>query len=122
MESLNIYTSIYTLYLKFIFLYYYYHLIVITVITAKVMTMGGNKSRDGIKLSQVVRMLEELPGVKIRDGSKHAFIAQRANQRPCPIAASTDVKRMVVPWIEEATGMHRDDIYTSLRGGEWYRN
>lgn len=83
--------------------------------------MGGNKTRDGIKISQVVKMLSKLPGVEIRDGTKHLAMAMAPGQRPCPIAASTDVKRMVVPWIEQITDMSRNDIYTSLRDGEWYK-
>ena len=79
----------------------------------------GTKTRDGIKLSQVVKMLSKLPGVEIRDGTSHPFVAMAQGMRSCPLATSTDVKRMVVPWIEQITDMSRNDIYNSLRAGEW---
>ncbi len=84
--------------------------------------MGGNKTRDGLKLSRVVKMISELPGVEVRDGTSHPFVAMAPGQRACPLATSTDVKKMVVPWIEQITDMSRSDIYDSLRAGEWYRN
>ncbi|MBW3004239.1 hypothetical protein KY310_00190 [Candidatus Woesearchaeota archaeon] len=82
--------------------------------------MAGNKTRDGIKLSQIVRLLSELPGVEIRDGTKHAFIARTANARPCPIATSTDAKKMLVPWVANVTGMEKAAVYSSLKDGTWY--
>ncbi len=83
--------------------------------------MGGNKTRDGIKLTQIVKLLAQLPGVEIRAGTNHPFIAKITGHRPCPLATSTDAKKMVTPWVAEATGMSRDRIYTSLREGTWYQ-
>lgn len=59
--------------------------------------MGGNKTRDGLKLNMVIKMLEKLPEVSIRPGRNHPNIAMKDGLRPCPIATSTDVKQMVVP-------------------------
>ena len=82
--------------------------------------MAGNKTRDGIRISEIVKLLNQLPGVGIRQGNNHPFIAIRDGLRPCPIAASTDAKTMLVPWIAQATGYNRQSIYSSLRNGEWY--
>ena len=82
--------------------------------------MAGNKTRDGIKLTQIVRLLAELPGVEIRDGTKHKYVARTAGARPCPIATSTDAKRMLVPWVADVTGMTKAAIYSSFRDGTWY--
>jgi len=81
--------------------------------------MGGNKTRDGINLSTIVRMLSQISGINIRQGTNHPYIAVYDGLRPCPIAASTDAKRMLVPWIESATGYERRQIYSSLKSGEW---
>ena len=84
--------------------------------------MGGKKTRDGIKLSVIVRLLTELSAVQIRDGRNHPYIAMADGMRACPIATSTDARRMLVPWVARVTGYTRRDIYSSLRRGEWYNN
>ncbi len=80
----------------------------------------ANKTRDGIKLTQIVRALAKISGIEIRKGTKHPYIAMYQGLRPCPVAASTDAKKMLVPWIEQATGYERNSIYSSLKSGEWY--
>jgi hypothetical protein len=83
----------------------------------------ANKTRDGIKLTQIVRALAKLSGIEIRKGTKHPYIAMFDGLRPCPVAASTDAKKMLVPWVEQAIGYTRKEIYTALRTGEWlYHN
>ncbi|OGI75634.1 hypothetical protein A3D36_01760 [Candidatus Nomurabacteria bacterium RIFCSPHIGHO2_02_FULL_36_29] len=84
--------------------------------------MSGNKTRDGMIISSIVKSLNQIPGVTVRSGTNHPFVANRDGLRPCPIAASTDAKRMVVPWVAQATGYsNRNSIYDSLRNGEWYK-
>ncbi|MEK6942866.1 MAG: hypothetical protein AABX00_02280 [Nanoarchaeota archaeon] len=82
--------------------------------------MAGNRTNDGIRISDIIRLLSQLPGINIRQGSNHPYIAIRDGMRPCPIAASTNAKTMLVPWIAQATGYNRQSIYSSLRSGEWY--
>ena len=83
--------------------------------------MSGNKTRDGINILGIVRLLGQLSGISIRQGNSHPYIAIRDGMRPCPIATSTDAKTMLVPWIAQATGYsNRQSIYSSLKSGEWY--
>ena len=84
-------------------------------------TMAGNKTRDGIKISKLVRALEGIQGVSIRDGTNHHYVARaEGSARPCPLATSTDARKMVVPWIKEVTGYSdASQIYSSLRSGKW---
>lgn len=77
------------------------------------------KTTDGIRLSTIVRMAEALPGVTVREGTKHPYVLQYAGLRPCPVAKSTDAKRMLVPWMRQITGQEGSDIYACLRSGEW---
>jgi|TARA_Y100000310_G_C20564100_1_gene754574 hypothetical protein len=79
----------------------------------------GNKTLDGLKVVRVARMISLLPGIQIRVGKNHPFIATRSGAVPCPIASSTHVKNMVVPWIAQATGYNKKEIYSSLRFGTW---
>jgi len=83
--------------------------------------MARNKTRDGIKLRNVARALRGITGVSIRGGTNHPFIAfAEGYSRPCPLASSTDARRMVVPWIREVTSFtDPNQIYSSLRNGEW---
>jgi hypothetical protein len=84
--------------------------------------MGGKKTRDGIRLSVIVRLLAELSGVQIRDGRNHPHIAMADGMRTCPIATSTNARRMLVPWIARVTGYTPRNIYSSLKSGEWYNS
>ena len=83
--------------------------------------MTKNKTRDGIKLKNVARALMGITGVSIRTGTKHPLIAfAEGYPRPCPLAPSTDARRMVVPWIREVTQFtDTNQIYSSLRNGSW---
>ena len=85
-----------------------------------VITMAGKKTRDGIKLAKIVKMLEKLPGVEIRSGTKHPYVARFDGARPCPIATSTDAKKMLTPWVADVTGMEKALVYSSLKDGSWY--
>ena len=82
--------------------------------------MSGNKTIDGLRIEQIARMMLNVPGIEIRRGTNHPFIAVKAGLRPCPIATSTHAKRMIVPWLAQATGYNdRKCIYDSLKLGEW---
>ncbi|MBI2558685.1 hypothetical protein HYW20_05155 [Candidatus Woesearchaeota archaeon] len=91
------------------------------VVTFSKNKMAGNKTSDGISISAIVKLLGQLPGVSIRQGSNHPFIAVKDGMRPCPIATSTNAKIMLVPWVAEATGYDRKAIYSSFRSGGWYQ-
>tara|TARA_Y100000310_G_scaffold339688_1_gene433165 strand:+ start:18366 stop:18620 length:255 start_codon:yes stop_codon:yes gene_type:complete len=81
--------------------------------------MGSKKTIDGIRISKIVRMLLDLEGVQIRKGTNHPFVAKRKGLRSCPIASSTHAKKMLVPWIVDATGYESNLVYSSLRAGSW---
>ena len=77
------------------------------------------KTRDGIKLGNILNIARAL-GIDIREaGGNHPYVLNFPNLRPCPLASSTDARRMVVPWIRHATGYENNRIYDSLRSGQW---
>ena len=80
--------------------------------------MAGNKTRDGIRLTNIVRIAEQI-GARIRDGTNHPYILNYDGVRPCPIATSTHAGRMVAPWIANATGRSKQEAYTAMRQGYW---
>ncbi len=83
--------------------------------------MAGRKTRDGIKISLVERALESIPGISIRDGTRHRVASMEGQRRLCPIATSTDARRMVVPWLKEVTGVEdASEWYQFLRTGGTY--
>lgn len=82
--------------------------------------MSGQKTIDGIRIPDIIKLLGELEAVSVRSGTNHPYIAESANIRPCPIATSTHAKQMLVPWIEKTTGYDRKKIYQSLQRGKWY--
>lgn len=81
-------------------------------------TMAGNKTRDGIKLTNIVKALTQI-GATIRQGSNHPYVAYiEDSTRPCPIASSTDARRMVVPWVKmHSSYTDAQQIYQALRNG-----
>lgn len=83
--------------------------------------MAGNKTRDGLRIADLVRALENLTGVTIREARNHPLVARMEGYtRPCPIASSTDARRMVVPWVREVTTyQNAKGIYQALRTGDW---
>jgi len=78
------------------------------------------KTRDGIRLATIARMVSELAMVGIREGTNHPMILMADGLRPCPLAESSDVRRMISPWLRDATGYSARDIYSSLKSGAWY--
>lgn len=80
--------------------------------------MSGNKTSDGIRLNYILRVARKI-GAIIRAGNSHPYILNYEGLRPCPIATSTHAKRMVAPWIAEATGRSRTEAYDALRRGYW---
>jgi len=79
------------------------------------------KTRDGIRLSTIVRMVSELAAVKIREGANHPLILSAYGLRPCPVAQSSHAERMIAPWLEKATGYSKREIYSAFRSGCWYQ-
>jgi len=80
--------------------------------------MAGNKTRDGHRLEKILSLAREI-GATIREGTKHPYMLNYPGLRPCPVAPSTDAKRMIIPWLAQATGYTRKEIYTALRKGSW---
>lgn len=77
------------------------------------------KTRDGIKLSNIVKLAYQVSDIEIRDGTKHSYILNYDGLRPCPVAESTIAKTMLVPWLKKATGYDRTTIYQSMKKGKW---
>ena len=78
----------------------------------------GKKTQDCLSLANIVKAAIQA-GIGVREGGKHPYNLEYPNMRPCPIAASTHAKRMVVPWIAQALRREREEIYTALRQGYW---
>jgi hypothetical protein len=76
--------------------------------------MAKTRTRDGLSISRIVKILGGW-GVDVRDGTKHPHIANYDGMRPCPIASSTDAERMLSPWLSQALGRNRREIYQELR-------
>tara|TARA_Y100000310_G_C20222542_1_gene596406 strand:- start:140 stop:385 length:246 start_codon:yes stop_codon:yes gene_type:complete len=79
----------------------------------------ARRTRDGLNIRNVVRAAEQVNGITVRDGTNHVHILNHPELRPCPIAGSTNVRRMVVPWIRQIVDYSSQDIYAALRRGEW---
>jgi hypothetical protein len=79
----------------------------------------GRKTRDGVKISKLVRAAQKL-GIDVRKGRKHPYVLNLPNRRPCPIGETTNVGEMVVPWVREAlNGVYdNQEIYTLLSKGK----
>jgi len=75
------------------------------------------KTRDGLSLEKVLRVVEEL-GFDIKSGTNHPYLIVSEGMIPCPVATSTDVKRMVVPWVRKATGYDPVMLYQSFKKGK----
>ncbi|MGY4884583.1 MAG: hypothetical protein ACP5NZ_03320 [Nanobdellota archaeon] len=75
------------------------------------------KTRDGIKLEKIVEVAKQL-GMVIKEGTKHPYLLIAEGMIPCPVAASTDARRMVVPWMRRVTGYDSGTLYSYLKRGE----
>jgi len=80
--------------------------------------MAGHKTRDGIRLTEIIRLAVQA-GIDIREGTKHAYMLLYQGLRPCPIATSTHAERMVAPWLAQATGRPKREVYEAMRRGYW---
>jgi len=79
------------------------------------------KTRDGIRLTDILSAVEKIEGVSIRQGNKHPYMLNYGQMRPCPVAESTDAKYMIVPWLKQVDVLRQCDkqtIYQGLRQGE----
>jgi hypothetical protein len=80
------------------------------------------KTLDGLNLSNVLGAVREIPGVEVVEAREHPYKALAPGYRPCPIAKSTHVRRMLVPWLATVTGIQdKNRIYSALRSGRWFR-
>tara|TARA_Y100000310_G_scaffold191612_1_gene191561 strand:+ start:3618 stop:3875 length:258 start_codon:yes stop_codon:yes gene_type:complete len=80
------------------------------------------KTRDGLRINKIMNLVDTIEGVSTRHGSNHSTILQYRGMRPCPVAKSTDARRMLVPWLRDVTGYNSVDIYQSLKSGQWSQN
>jgi hypothetical protein len=79
------------------------------------------KTRDGIKITDILSAVRAVEGISIRQGTKHPYMLLYGQMRPCPIAESTDVKHMVLPWLKQIDALRSYDkqtIYQGLKQGE----
>ena len=79
--------------------------------------MGKKKTSDGLLINKILLFAESLD-IDVRPGKKHPHIMNFYGMRPCPVASSTDAKKMIVPWIKEITGYNSSTVYNGLRNGK----
>ncbi len=79
------------------------------------------KTRDGIRLSDIISAVRGIEGVGIRQGTKHPYMLMYGQMRPCPVAESTDAKYMIVPWLRQILPYDNRTIYSGLRRGSFER-
>jgi hypothetical protein len=76
--------------------------------------MAGNKTRDGIKLSKIVKLALSL-GATVRRGRNHPFVLGYEGVRACPIATSTDARTMAAKWIAGISDYTPLEAYNAIR-------
>jgi len=60
------------------------------------------KTFDGIKLTDIIRMLDEV-GANVRQGSKHKLVAtSQYTPFSCAIGPTTCFKKHIIPWMHKA--------------------
>ena len=76
------------------------------------------KTRDGVKLTHILNVANQV-GASIRNGTNHPYILSYTNLRACPVAESSDARKMIAPWIAKMTGKKAYEVYSALRRGYW---
>mgnify|MGYP003962839607 CR=1 FL=1 len=82
--------------------------------------MGGKKTRDGHKISDLTKLIRKIGGIEIVSGSKHPFLLKTENQIACPLGPSTHARQMLVPWLAQATGYQNKEVYSAIQSRRWY--
>ncbi|MBT4174977.1 hypothetical protein HOC80_00645 [archaeon] len=85
--------------------------------------MPRKKTADGVRISRVVKSLETVPGMELREGRDERLVARMTGyDRVCQIGVNTDVRKSVVSWFRYATGTGKgsDEIYDLLKKGGRY--
>ena len=80
-----------------------------------------SKTRDGIKLTDILSAVEKIEGVTIRSGTKHPYMLNYGQLRPCPVAESTHARDMILPWLKQIDVLkqyNKQTIYQGLKQGD----
>jgi hypothetical protein len=77
------------------------------------------ETRDELKIYKVAKAVSQIPGVEIRVGTNHPYIAMYKGLESCPIGKSTHVKRYVLPWINNIGDYNPLKSYADLKKGKW---
>ena len=83
------------------------------------------KTRDGIKLSEIIRTILQLPNVEAKKGSRHELLLKHYGQPAygiaglCAVSTSTSYQRHIVPWVKRVTGYDSGRINSAFRNGYW---
>ena len=82
------------------------------------------KTKDGLRLSDIISAVENINGITIRAGTRHPYVLEYTGLRECALAESTHAKHMIVPWVKKVlnnySGINYDNnlIYNGLRNGK----
>lgn len=77
------------------------------------------KTKDGIRLSTIIRMAGEIEGVTLKEGTKHPYNLYFPGMRHCAISQSIYAERFIVPWLANVTGYDKNYVINSLKSGCW---
>lgn len=78
------------------------------------------KTFDGVKLTKIVRMLDDV-GANIRQGGKHKLVAKyNGTQYSCALGPSTGVKKHLLPWMKKALKEDYNPSYVNDQLGICY--
>ena len=83
------------------------------------------KSQDGIKLTDIVKTILQLPNVEAKKGSRHSILLKYCGQPAyayaglCAVGQSTSYRRHIVPWLKRVTGYDANRINSAFNNGYW---
>lgn len=76
--------------------------------------MGRNKTFDGYKLTDIIKLAESI-GAEVRDGRKHQKVITYPETMPCALGPTTGFKKHVLPWIHHTFPSYTNNqIYQAL--------
>lgn len=82
--------------------------------------MGGKKTTDGKKLTDIVKMAENNPRVTVTVGKRHPYLLKcdDAPNGNCALASSTSFDRHIVPWFKKL-GYSKVEVYNAVKTYAW---
>ena len=83
------------------------------------------KTQDGIRISDIVRTILQIPDVEVKKGSRHELLLKYSGQAAygmpglCAVSTSTSYQRHIVPWVKRVTGYDAGRINEAFQCRSW---